>query len=250
MTSAEARELARTLIARARVGDMDAAHVLVDVLAQTRMPELGEQLSLALQHRHFWKRRSRYYGQPIESRGLGALVWEKDGFRLIAHERVVGEALDMVERRLLQQDPCLPLRRDVAELVRLSVGQGASPATLTRIVQTIWTALRQSCAAIAGDDGSWGSTVAWALVTASQELGSEAVARRHVYTRAPQAQGAGGHYILDYVDLGARSRFTGGRTIIYDQRRRRFMVADVEQVAAELTHRFGAGERPTRRGRT
>ena len=229
MNHAEARDLARTLIARARVGDLDAAQVLVDVLASTRMPELGEQLALALQHRHFQNRRSRYYGKPMRMP-----VLHKESVA------IVQEALDIVERRLFGWEECLPLRRDIVHLLTATAPPGYGSYNIDWEVGQVWRRLKEACRALVDADPRAAVYVRQALEKAESLLEGR-VFRRHVYTLR------GGHYIFDFIEMFGHPH-TGGRTLIFDQRRQRFLVADVDQVAAELTHRFGAGERPRRGG--
>lgn len=148
----EARTRARPLLAAAQRGDIEAASVLLDVLAYTARPELAESLALALQGR---EAEGRVYDTgTLENRHIapGSIATEeylvRRGDRLPAHlhSENLTSTLRRVERTLFprRRRPCMPNRRAIETLFRSIYGPMPTAAE-RRELNRLWQALRRAC---------------------------------------------------------------------------------------------------------
>ena len=220
-----ARGTARILWDRAQAGDLDAAHVLVDVLATSRKPRLGEDLLLALSGR-MWHGPRR--GEPLDPREHGA--WLR-------------EALAQIGPALFPK-ACMPRLADVREIVATAAHVHLWEEYDYNVgveTQRIWGMLQRACAALHGTEGAKGRAgipeiggdefgyVDDALDVANEVLSGFGVAQLAVDTVRS------GLHVIEYVDLGELNR----TTIAFPHRTQRFQVMNMSDVRNNLTRRFG-----------
>ena len=211
-TARERRALIRNLLTRARAGDMDAAHVLLDALHDYR-PDLAEDLALTL--RGF---------APLDAYEDGYLVAPR-GKLLPAHLQIATllHRLDNLQRTLFprRRGPCMPNRAALAQLVASIHGPPDAAQRLT----TLWRALKRAC----GVDTQ--RAIQDAMEVADEVLYGHGVEELRVQTRAGVRWG-------EYVNMGD----TYNATLVWEAYSARFSVTTWGDVIESWERRWGRAE--------
>ena len=214
MSPRERRALIRDLLTRARGGERNAAHVLLDVIHYVR-PDLAEDLALALQGRAIDP--DVYSGREVHRGDL-----------LPAHlpTAQLSHLLARIEQRLFppRRGPCMPNRRELLSLY----GAGALETPEDRrLFADLWRALKRACKA----GGSWREVQA-AMDLANGFLRGYGVESVGLDTRR------GSRRTALYVNTGD----TYNGTLAFDEQTARFFVTTYGDVVEGWERRWGRVE--------
>ena len=213
LTRTTARRQVRPLLERAEAGDMEAANVLVDVLAYTTRPTLGEDLALALQGREYLN-----LDYPAVPRGLPVPPEE--------HAENLAGILSHIRHNFFprRRPTCLPNRAELRTLIENSSRPG-HVHNIRRALSRLLTEMRGACRNT--------NYVGHAMERANDVTGGHGVEEMRIDTRRR------GELAVEYVNFGD----IYVATVVFDWQALRFRVASPADIIEGWERRFGrAGE--------